>query len=129
MVYINRINNESENEDDSDLIETLYKECMASSRPQIFVAALIDQMLKKVSMKALETYCINNNTTNLDEALQNTECHVLKEISHMVLRIADCIGNTKGFNPTHELEKETVLLRARYAEQIEDIVQNQGGEL
>ena len=100
----------------NELINKAFDQCLECKHPALFAAAVVDEMLKRKSFHDM-TDCMEKGMA-MEDALHDADVPLLKEISQIVLALADVASFGGDYTSEHETSEKAVLIRAKYAKRL-----------
>ena len=98
------------------MVNEAFDQCEQCEHPALFAAAVVDEMLKRKSFHDMTEKM--ENGMEMEDALNDTDVPLLKEISQIVLALADIISFGGEYTSEHETSSKAVIIRAIYARKL-----------
>ena len=115
MVYIKE---DSEDKEDAikQVIELAYDKVSDCKHPEIFAAAMVSETLKRKCFNDMAR--LMDQGLDVDEAADAADVVLLRELSDIVLLLADCVMDNKGYKSENSISNKAIELKEEYAEKL-----------
>lgn len=119
MVYIN---GESEDDKMKRLTDKAWDKVSECKHPEIFAATIISETLQRKCFNDMSRFM--DQGLDVEDAAEAADIVMLKELSQMVLLLADCVMHKKDYGSETCISKKAIKLKEEYTTQLTNTLED-----